>query len=274
MRLKREFGIPGVTVELAYDDGQPLLYLATNGYIGDHLRDGDVTRLKATLKVEGLYYMGVKIDETTNLVTRLEDKSTATGQVIYEQELEVYSDRKGVAHTRIDNNSIRIVGVSPTGECVLWNIAVVSQEGLFFLVFQTMANDLAFREGDGVSIPGFQVTPKWVCLGQFLEDLLSDPEVLSQLTLKDVTEYRPAPAVSFVDGRVKWYSLRQQRGAIQTPKGDAVVRWGTVPKRDDGLRYLVPGEVVSDYSLRSIASQGKGRPTGFQWQVTSLALPE
>jgi hypothetical protein len=273
---KREFGIPRVSVDLWDMAADKPIMALSNGYIGNHLTNADELTIQLTLKTEaGLNFMGVELHETTSAVTQLESNFDPAKGESFSRRVKIFraQDRR-LAVDRHSNN-IRLVAFGPDGECVLWNVGMVCQNSKFFMTYQTMAHEYAFLENDRIRIPGMEKVRKWAPLGKHLETVLAHPAVRGHLDLRPISEYQQPDEGSLVDGQVLFYSLRQQMGAIHTPKGEARVRWGQIrTERQDGLMYLVKGEVVT-YRLHTPPPRAGGKhESSFEWDALNVRVRE
>ncbi|MDP4006986.1 MAG: hypothetical protein Q8P55_00105 [bacterium] len=155
-------------------------------------------------------------------------------------------------------NHIRLLSLT-SEQITMWETAVVSQQGNFFLTFQETVN-IALKEGIGGILYG--VGPqlqKWPQMKSFLGSLLG--RRLLMLPEENPQEVRP--------WRVIWYNLAQGLGAIQTPKGAARVHWSQVAPRKHGFRYLQRGE-RGECNIVPMVQKPGARPTAFQWEALNV----
>lgn len=164
----------------------------------------------------------------------------------------------GMASSAYPENHLRLLSLTPE-HIGMWEIAVVSQRGAFFLTLQeTVA--ISLRRGIGGILYG--VGPRlqnWPQMKKFLEDLLGE-----RLLMLGEESPKEVPL-----GGVIWYNLAQGLGAIQTVKGAARVHWSQAAPREDGFRYLQQGERVNYQITPVILKQGM-RPTSFQWEAKNV----
>lgn len=134
-----------------------------------------------------------------------------------------------------------------TGEAMVWKVALVSQNGVFFVTVQK-----------AYDVRAYENNKKKLCFPRFgghiqLERLLvaNAPQNLPRLPLSSFTP-DPKPTVRGLksnEGVVdRWYDARNM-GCIITSHGAARVHWREVPERPR-RRFLVEGERVQFANLR------------------------
>lgn len=266
----RQFGIPGITASLVDDRLKEQILVGPSGYIARNFVDGEDLELTISLTPEmGRFFIGILIDETTSEVSEMSPKDIGDGVNGYQRVVHFRTDRDRIVYPERQSGNIRLIGASPTGECVMWNVGLVSQNGSVYLVFQTMFSAQSYRKDDQIVLPACRAAKKWRNLETFLGeklDQVAGMEVPSYETYAEEQEREP------VDGQVLWYTLRQQMGCIYTPKGHARVHWSHIQtRRPDGLKYLVMGEVVKYHRVPPRRRPG-GRDTEFQWEAVEVRV--
>ena len=270
----RDFSIPGMSAMLS-DDRMGPITVGPNGYLARTFVPGENLELTLELTAEtGMFFLGVHIHETSNQVSEMPMEMTAGGGLVYRQTVVMRQDRESIVYVDRHSGNVRLIGVSPKGGCAMWNAAIVSQGGSMYLVFQKMFLVQAFRKDDGtVVLPELRAVKKWRQIEPFLAEKLADPSIKG-LELSPAGEYAPEPERRFVDGQVKWYSLRQQMGCIFTPKGDARVPWHSIQTlREDRLKYVLEGEIVT-YFLRAPRRRPGSPETNFRWEADQVRVVE
>jgi len=277
----RELSIPGVTTRLL-DKNNNEVPMTSQGLIGNRFAKGENACLKVRLEIDpGCYYLGIGINDTTADVFELEYEEV-DGHKVYERNVRILESRDRVLYPDKENNIVRLIAVKTDGTCVMWNIALISQSGNFFLTFQTMFTGQAYADGDGkIRLPqAFESehAKTWSKMGKFLEGRLTDfvkdnPD--SGLVFPSLGTYvSKTNGHQPVDGEVKWYSLRKQMGCIHTRKGkDARVHFGQIKtKRPDGLLYLSKGEVVKYDLSAPRGMRPESRSTGFDYEAINVEV--
>jgi cold shock CspA family protein len=199
---------------------------------------------------------------------------TEDGGRLYERDMRILTDTAGTPYPDPAGNIVRLVGVTGDGAVVMWNLAVVSQKGSFYLTTQEMFAAQAYRDGDKVVIPGIDAQ-KWQLLRKYLEDMLSETETLSKLALPALLPMGSNGKHELEDGEVEWYSQHMQTGCIQTRRGKASVHWTSIKtQRPDGLLYLLPGEKVSYDLIPRPPKPSNRRQSSFEWEAKNVTVRE
>ncbi len=136
-----------------------------------------------------------------------------------------------------------------TGRVQVWEVALVSQYGEFFLTVHRHYNIAACK-----SIRGHRYFPRLTRGHPLLERILLEnaPQDLPLIPGEDLIPFErghPDKSLGRYEGIVEsWYAPRNM-GAITTAQGSARVHWNDVPPRPR-LRYLKEGERVKFNDLR------------------------
>ena len=168
-------------------------------------------------------------------------------------------ERNTTAFSIYPENHLRLLSLSEE-RIAMWEAAIVSQRGTFFLTFQETVN-IALKEGIGGILYGMaSQLQKWPQMKAFLENLLGKQLlILAEENPRKIREWR-----------VIWYNLAQGMGAIQTPKGAARVHWSKVDPRKS-FQYLIQGESVQCRIVPVVQRKGI-RPTSFKLEAESITL--
>jgi hypothetical protein len=181
---------------------------------------------------------------------------------VYQTKVQVVRDMKGFCCTKYPDNHMRLLELIKGGKFRVWEIALVSQHGHFFLTTQRVYEASCYRNGQQIVCPYFEGEPhKWPQLVQLLRQLLIERMV----ELKPISEHLPDPKPSadglfLGTGRVLWWNFAQGLGAIITPEGVARVHWSNVVPRGR-LAFLTRGEIVRYRSLRTLVPTRFHQPT-------------
>ena len=191
------------------------------------------------------------VDGKKNVIPRRDlarDEEPAREGKHYRANVQIKTSLENVLHTEYPDNNIRLLEVLSEGRFRIWEVALVSQGGDFFVTVQKTYEAYCYRDGEKFACPQFA---KWPQLVAFLEKLFEGK--VDELPL--VASYQPEPKTSTEGlapstGKVLWFNFAQGVGAIITSKGTARVHWTQVAKR--GRRaYLLPGESVRYSSLKA-----------------------
>lgn len=238
-----------------------ILPSAKDGFIG-YLSGGDQTVLEAYVLEPELNIYGFTVDGKKNVVLKKDWALVADPPLNcrkYLQKITVKISEEGVAHTEYPNNNMRIISVDDNGQTQISEVALISQNGYFFLTIQTTYEFQCYHQGKILTAPMFD--SRWPQLVQFIRGL---PMEISKLP--DFSEYAPSPAqkkrnLEPQTGRVLWFNFSQGIGAIETSEGNARVHWSQIKPRPR-LAYLEPNELVS-YKKLMEPVQTKARNTSF-----------
>ena len=187
------------------------------------------------------------------------------GFSIFSKKISVIKTDFNTLITRYPENNFRILIPEIKGRFETWEIAIVSQDGLFFLTTQMTYEAKCFREEDGkVICPKFEWETKWPQLMKIVKPIFEGAE------LPPISEYvAPSPpkaeGLPKNHGKVAWWNLAQGLGVIVLNEKGTLARvyWkGIQPDPQGRLRALLPNQIVS-YRKLDIPFQAQGRSTGF-----------
>jgi cold shock CspA family protein len=176
--------------------------------------------------------------------------------------LRVHIPEEATPHTVYPFNNLRFVEWDMNGMVRIWEVAVISQAGNFFLTIQETYKVCCYRSDDKIICPEF---PNWPQMVNFLATLLQE-----QINnLRTLSEFRPGPRPSTKglgpkDGLVRWFNFAMGYGAILTKRGVARVYWSNI-QRNGRLAYLEPGGMVNFTSL--CPPEGE---TQFKWEAIGV----
>jgi len=190
----------------------------------------------------------------------------------YERWIPVKFDNEET-HTEYLTNHQDLIGLvkeSP-GLFFVWEIALVSQKGSFFLTTQKVFGGRCYRDGDKmVAHPYFSNDEHdWSQLLDFVGNLFKD-QIQEFLPIE---AHKPGPPLSGDDlksrkGRVIWWNFAEGKGMIQIKQGLARVDWPEVKPRNN-FSYLLPDELVS-YALVKNPCDGNGESIGRAFKVEPI----
>jgi len=179
----------------------------------------------------------------------------------------ISQDGNGVFTTQYTNNNIRLAVFGQKGRFEIWEIAIVSQGGVFFLTEQRTYESQWFRGQNGEYVcPDFE---KWPQLIELLKPIMEKEE------LPPVAEYSPPlPKTNGLlkgQGQVVWYNLVMQMGCIRLDDKGTVARvhWKSLPPNmNGGPRKLEAGQLVSYRKLLPVPQTT--RATSFSMEVREV----
>lgn len=218
---------------------------------------------------------GIAIEHKTGAVQMKRDLSIdpikelmiRKGTKWYETKVPVKDSKDLVPTTKYPQNYMALVELDAEkpGLVRIWEVALVSQKGVFWATTQCTYEVQCYRAGDvggHLRCPFFQEEKARESLMALLDNLFGS--TLDKLP--PISEYRP-PAISpkpWPDyGHVLWWNCAMQYGAILTTEGVARVHWSQL-KDVSGLAYLAKDDIVTYGEL--------GKPFQTYERETSLKL--
>jgi hypothetical protein len=237
--------IPNVDIILSYNEKD--LIIGDEGYVG-MLQSG--TAVLQVVAPENFAAFHVDGQKNIHLKKYYEEKDERRR---FEMKVRIEKDQHGVPCTKYkNNNNMRLLEFGEDHQFTFWEIALISQNGNFFLTVQPVYEEACFTDGKRVVCPYFEDPDhEWPQLVEILRTVFQ--EVAK--TLPPVEEYvpdEPIDPATLADntGDVLWWSFSQNYGIIMTPKGVANAHWTEAPVHQK-LRYLEKGEKVQYKDLKS-----------------------
>lgn len=236
-----------------------------DGYIGNLVADQALIQIKiAPQDVNKFAVYGFNVDGKKNIQLK-KDYSLRGPEKCYKAVIRIEQNGK-LRFTEYPANNFRILRLSRKGNVTIWEIALVSQNGEFFLTTQNTYDVICYQGDCGLICPQFEKWPQMV-------------ETLRELTagfvkrFRSIDEYKPraeitANGLAPNTGRVLWFNYASDVGAITTPEGTARVHWSQIAKRPR-LAYLIQGEMVS-YEKLQTPNVTKRRETAFQKEALGV----
>ncbi|MEK7555643.1 MAG: hypothetical protein AAB516_02400 [Patescibacteria group bacterium] len=176
---------------------------------------------------------------------------------LFSRKISLETNGNGICHTKYPNNNLRLLKLDSDGQLEIWEIALISQDGEFFVTTQkTYAAKFYWdTEGGKVVCPRFE--KKWPQVVEMAKGLLSKNVILNSVKKyeSDLAEERKERANLNVPkepktGRVLWWNCAQGFGLIRISNGEvARIHWSEVV-RCALLSYLKEGEEVRYDGLR------------------------
>jgi cold shock CspA family protein len=206
-------------------------------------------------------------------INLMKDRSEDNSIVIFSKKIPIIRNNFNILITRYPENNLRILIPEKDGKFEIWEAAIVSQDGLFFLTTQMTYEAKCFKgEGGEVICPRFERETKWPQLMEIVKPIFEGVE------LSPISEYiAPSPlkaeGLAKNQGRVVWWSLSQGLGAILLDKEGILARvhWrGIQPNPKGGrLRALKSGQRVS-YQKAVFLTPTGAKPTSFPLEVKGV----
>jgi cold shock CspA family protein len=210
----------------------------------------------------------IRVDGQKNVV-HARDDSEVEGMFLCRTAIRVKESQVShVTHTQYPDNHVRLLRRIGPGVVELWEIALVSQDGVFWVTAQkTYSIDVARDEAGNFVCSQFE--GKWPQLVSFLSELLAGEELPTLATVTtDVTT--DVSVLGANEGVVLWWNAAQQMGAIATAKGNARVHWSQIVAANGSRRYLTPDQRVIFDHLRRPKTDPGSRPTGFKKEAVGV----
>ncbi|PIY96391.1 MAG: hypothetical protein COY66_04185 [Candidatus Kerfeldbacteria bacterium CG_4_10_14_0_8_um_filter_42_10] len=255
--------ISGVSVAVKY--GDKFLDVPENGFLGE-FDDSSSFQLVVTVSPEAGNILTFTVNGDKDIAPKRVAKHD--DQQIYKLSIALAQSQAGDFFTPYPNNHLRLLLWKSDGQIQVWEIAIISQHGKFFLTFQKTLVAACYRDEDNVVMPEV----KW-------------PQLLSLLTehlnldnLPPISQFqKPVPASSENlkpgTARVKWFNFAMGVGAVDTPEGLARVHWSKISRGNGSQRnYLTAGELVSFKGINQLPKKKDGRQTAFQQEASGVQL--
>jgi len=239
------------------------------------LAGGRVGWLEAGVSVQLIIWVpadsaiwAIGVDGKKDIVLR-RDKSNDPGLRIYPTRIAIKeSEVSGVAHTEYPNNHVRLLHYVGNGNVEHWEIALVSQNGYFWVTVQKTYDIKVGCDGeDHFLCPDF--ADKWPQLVGILGELLAGFDLPEEVTPMP-KPMLPVSGLKTNEGLVFWWNCAQQMGAITTRQGPARVHWSQITISNGDLAKLVDGAKVRFRDLVRPKQTEFGRKTSFKWEAVDV----
>jgi cold shock CspA family protein len=258
--------IRDLDVRLSLRYGGEEIKIEGGGRVG-HLEAGQSSLLEIAFPSDREIWP-IRVDGQKNVVMA-RDESEAENVVLCRTAINIKkSSQSGVAHTQYPDNHVRLLRRIGPGVIELWEIALVSQDGVFWVTAQkTYSIAVGLDENEEFYCPQFE--ERWPQLVSFLAELLEGEELPVLATVAaDITT--DTSGLGANEGFVLWWNAAQQMGAINTAKGAARVHWSQIVAQNGARRFLVSGQRVVFDHLRRPKTEAGGRPTGFKKEAVGV----
>jgi len=185
---------------------------------------------------------------------------------LFRKKVPIERAANGVFTTKYPNNNFRILVLETGGNFEIWEVAVVSQDGMFFLTEQLTYQSRLFQGDNGILCPELE---KWPQFLEFITPLVENQSLLSK-------HQTPPPAAAAKNlprgqGIVLWWNLAMQMGAIGLDEKGTVARvhWKGIKSKLGNLRKLEAGQLVKFEKLLPVTSS---RNTSFKLEAREVEV--
>lgn len=241
--------IPGMSVELTHNDKH------REGRFLGRLREGRVilrVSVPQSLNMHGL----MVVWENSVFLKRKLEEGPKKGMDTYERKIAVKSGGSR-RWTRTDppDNTLTFLEIGEKGGICVWEVAVVSQYGDFWLTVQPIYLVRCYRSNDRIVCPALD--EKWPQLVEVAAMFLKDRRDLEPLPREFRSNVVTIPEHAM--GRVLWWSVARGFGEVLTRGGEvARVDWQQIPTRvPSRFACLWSGELVVFKDSREIVNWHK-----------------
>lgn len=253
------------------------------------LESGSVSLLLAfprVVGVEGAVIVPFVVDGKKNVNTLKPMKAEEDEDIVWERKISVFyspprvltldrtvGGNEGLSYTRYPDNHVKVARIARDGKIEVWEIAVISQGGDFFVTIQRLYEAQAFGGKDSpLKIPTFDI--KWPQLAALLRTIVTTLNLsLETKPVQEEVEKDLAEGLQEGQARVVWFNSANGVGSVVLQDGSqARVHWSQISKRELGRRYLIAGENVAYKELRTPTLSPSYRQTGFQKEVVGVIL--
>lgn len=254
-------GAPVMTKESYFNADSSITHLGKlNGNI----------ELRATVKPSGrCATIGAFEGRGHGQLTPKKDQSEKAGVRVFSKHVQIRrtSDRINPPFTRYPENHFRVLEVKGN-QLRHFEVALVAQNGKFFMVKQLTRQGELFRDHEVV----FPALLGWEEFTEFLTRLVKDRALKST----DKAPLPPAPlapnGLSNFQGRVLWWNLAQQFGAVQLRNGTAArLHRSHLNRPGSKLAYASQGELV-EFEKISLPNQTTERQTEFRQELYAATV--
>ena len=270
--------IEGVVFSIAPKGQSVALEVGADGYIGEIVSEC-VLSLRAVISSGWKdCVLGISVDGKKNVALKKDlgwynnlNETEGSGPAIYQSGIQVKSNGE-VFHTEYPNNHLRLLVLGEAGNIQIWEVAIISQIGRFFVTEQKVWDTYCYRDNGRLTCPLFEGPKGWPQMVALLGDLLSDRlDELPPISKKRKEDPNRNDINIFAPNRgmVIWYNRAQMLGVIKTPEGTARAHWTNIRRNNGGPAYLKPGELVKYNQLVS-PRLTKGRATTLKFDAVGI----
>lgn len=255
--------IPGARFQLLF--GQPgreceIEIASHDGYVGQ-LAEGITTLAVEVPKI----FEAFDIDGQKNLIPKKDwHRESRRRSQRYQSRFRIEPDLRGTLCTKFPNN-FRLIHIDNKLVVRMWEVALISQNGKFFVTSTKLYEVGCFRHMGAFSCPYFEEPPHiWPQFVSILRERI-DVDDLPSRELYYLRQERDRSSIPDGQGEVLFWSPASGCGAIITRDGKAKVHWRQVTRDASSLQYLKQGELVTYTSL-----DAPGPGTGFEYEAQGV----
>lgn len=265
----------GIKLKVSFD-GKTLIP-EEDGYLGEGIRLGQFNLQCSIRKREKFMPFCFSVDGKKN-VTLMKERWEDDGFRIFYKKISVVKTDFNILTTRYSENNFRVLISESGGNFEIWEIAIVSQNGFFFLTTQRLYDEAKWykRESKEIVCPRFEWETKWPQLLSVVRPIFEGEE-LSPISGYIAPSPIKAENLPPKHGVVVWWNIAQGLGAIiLNKKGtQARVHWKGIilPDIKGRLRVLLPGQIIT-YNRLISPSQSNNRTTGFLFEAVGVKYIE
>ena len=261
--------LEGITVKVF--SGNRKLNPGKDGYLGENLTNLQLKcRIKKKASPNPVCFL---VDERKNIIVA-RNRDTDPNFNLYIKPVPVKRFVGSILTTKPLTNNLRLAIPDWGGKFQLWEIAIVSQDGLFFLTEQMTYQAQFFKNEDGeIGCPYFERPPKeWPQLVEKLKPFMQNKKLLP------ISKYITPPPINtegLEKGQaiIEWWNLRLQMGIAKLTRDVSLkVYWRNLTPTNGSLRKLTAGQRVSCNRLPPVADI-RPKKSGFSpeiFEVTPL----
>lgn len=236
--------LPGVVVRPILG----LLYIKSQeeGFLGR--LPGKQTGIEATLDPDCAFHPFTVVDREKN-VRPLGGITLPGGKRQYVLKIPIVTNSQGIKYTPYTFNNMRLLNVLEKDKgkktrVVIWEIAIISQRGDFFLTCQKIYRGDLYRDGENIFCPQLA---NWTSLLEWIGRLV---KINKLPPIDELRDYSPRENtrldINPGQGVVEYFNLASGVGRILTHKGQlVVVHWSQVIGNPGAhLRCLETGDLI------------------------------
>lgn len=252
---------PIVSMTLTKDGNR--IAIEPDGYVGKLTRGLALLEITVSPNCAAFH-----VDTKKNIIPK-KDLSQDENLHVFSLRIPIDVDLAGVYCTKYRSNNFRLLEMKESLELNIWEIALVSRGGDFFVTVEHAYEFSCYRDRrNAIVCPYFEGKPHtWPQLVDMLSATLAD--IVD--ALPDVSEckemHHKSEELGLSTGQVLWWSSAQGFGAIRTYQGDAFVHWNDIVS-DCRLKRLVRGEKVIFDCLTTLDS----RDSSFKYKAYGVCF--
>lgn len=237
--------LPGVNIKAMLG----MLYIKPQeeGFLGR--LPGKQTGIEATLDPDCAFYPFTVTDEEKN-IRPLDGITLPDGKRRYVLKIPIVTNSQGIKYTRYAFNNMRLLNVLKKNKgkktrVAVWEIAIISQKGDFFLTCQKIYRGDLYRDGENIFCPQLA---NWTSLMEWIGRLV---KINKLPPIDELRDYSPGENawldINPGQGVVEYFNLANGVGRILTHKGQipVVVHWSQIIGNPGArLRCLKTGDRI------------------------------